>query len=67
MILVTQYSNYQIERDEVNGVCVERVEVKETDTGSVGLPEGKRPFGRTRYRWENNTRTLKRIGCHGLY
>jgi hypothetical protein len=67
VILVKQYSDNQIERDEVNGVCVERVEVKKRAQVSFGTPEGKRSLGGTRYRWENNILMLKRTGCHGLY
>ena len=30
----------------------------------VGKPEGKRPLGRTRRRWENNIRMdLQNVGC----
>ena len=30
-------------------------------------PEGKRPLGRSRYRWEDNTKmNLKDVGCGGM-
>jgi len=30
----------------------------------VGKPEGKRPYGRTRPRWENNIKMdLQEVGC----
>jgi len=33
----------------------------------VGKPEGKRPFGRRRSRWENNIRAaLREIGWEGV-
>jgi hypothetical protein len=33
----------------------------------VGKPEGKRPLGRPRHRWENNNRTdLQDVGCVGM-
>ena len=33
----------------------------------VGKPEGKRPLGRTRRRWENNTNMdLQEVGCGGM-
>jgi len=33
----------------------------------VGKPEGKRPLGRPRRRWENNIRMdLQEVGCGGL-
>jgi hypothetical protein len=33
----------------------------------VGIPEGKRPFGRPRRRWENNIKMdLEEAGCGGI-
>jgi hypothetical protein len=33
----------------------------------VGKPEGKRPLGRPRCRWEDNIRMdLKEVGCGGM-
>jgi len=33
----------------------------------VGKPEGKRPLGRPRRRWEdNNKMDLKEVGCGGM-
>jgi hypothetical protein len=33
----------------------------------VGKPEGKRPFGRPRHRWEDNIkRYLQKVGCGGM-
>jgi hypothetical protein len=33
----------------------------------VGKPEGKRPLGRLRHRWENNIKTdLQEVGCGGM-
>jgi hypothetical protein len=30
----------------------------------VGKPDGKRPLGRPRFRWENNIKTdLQEVGC----
>ena len=30
-------------------------------------PEGKRPLGRSRYRWEDNTKmNLQDVGCGGM-
>ena len=34
---------------------------------SVGKPEGKRPLGRPRDRWEDNIKMdLKEVGCEGM-
>jgi len=33
----------------------------------VGKPEGKRPFGRARRRWEDNIKMdLEEVGCGGM-
>jgi hypothetical protein len=32
----------------------------------VGKPEGKRPLGRLRHRWENNKMYLQEVGCVGV-
>ena len=33
----------------------------------VGKPEGKRPHGRPRLRWEDNIKTdLQEVGCGGM-
>ena len=34
----------------------------------VGKPQGKRPLGRRRYRWEdnNNKMDLQEVGCEGM-
>ena len=33
----------------------------------VGKPEGKRPLGRPRHRWEDNIKMdLQEVGCRGM-
>jgi hypothetical protein len=33
----------------------------------IGKPEGKRPLGGPRYRWEDNIKTdLQEVGCWGM-
>jgi hypothetical protein len=33
----------------------------------VGKPEGKRPLGRPRHRWEDNIKMdLRKVGCAGM-
>ena len=32
----------------------------------VGTPEGKRPLGRPRRRWEDNIKTYLQVGCGGM-
>ena len=34
----------------------------------VGKPEGKRPLGRPRHRWEDNIKmNLQEVGCEGAW
>jgi hypothetical protein len=34
----------------------------------VGKPDGKRPLGRLRHRWEDNIKmNLQEVGCGGMY
>jgi hypothetical protein len=33
----------------------------------VGNPEGKRPLGRHRHTWEDNSKVDLRMGCYGLH
>jgi hypothetical protein len=41
------------------GVAGRRVQVEK--------PEGKRPLGRSRYRWENNIKVdVQEVGCVGM-
>jgi hypothetical protein len=32
----------------------------------VGKPEGKRPLGRPRHRWEDNIKIDQEVGCGGM-
>jgi len=32
----------------------------------VGKPEGKRPLGRSRRRWDDNMMYLQEVGCGGM-
>ena len=39
----------------------------EAYTGFLGKPEGKRPLGRPRRRWEDNIKMdLQEVGCGGM-
>jgi hypothetical protein len=42
-------------------------EKKDAHRVLVGKPEGKRPLGRTRRRWEDNIKMdLQEVGCGGM-
>jgi hypothetical protein len=46
------------QRSNIGGRCVQ---------GLVGKPEGKRPMGRARRGWEDNTKMdLQEVGCGGM-
>jgi hypothetical protein len=32
----------------------------------VGRPEGRRPSGRPRQRWEDNIKIFQEVGCRGM-
>jgi hypothetical protein len=65
-ILLTQYcAGDKIEKNEVGGACsaygggVYRV--------VMGIPEVKKPVGRTRHRWEDNIKMdLQEVECGGM-
>jgi hypothetical protein len=44
----------QIKEDEVGAVCSAHGEVRNANNTFVGKPEGKRPLGRHKHRWEDN-------------
>ena len=61
-------SDEKIENNEMGGACSafggERRGVYRV---LVGKPEGKRPFGRPRRRWEDNIKmNLQEVGCGGM-
>jgi hypothetical protein len=51
----------------MGGACSTNGEKRNAYTILVGKPEGKRPLGRTRRKWEDNIRMdLREIGWYGL-
>jgi hypothetical protein len=55
--LFTKYNyNYHVEEDEMGRACSTNGEKKHAYRILVGKPEGKRPLGRPRHRWEDNIR-----------
>ena len=50
---------------EMGGTCSAYVREKRV---LVGKPEGKRPLGRPRSRWEDNIKMyLREVGCGGMH
>jgi hypothetical protein len=48
-------------------ICDTRGKMRNAYKTLVGRPEGKRPFGRSRRRWEDNIRiVLREIGWEGV-
>jgi hypothetical protein len=56
----------KIKKNEMCGAVVHMGERKGIDRVLVGKPEGKRPLGRPRHRWEDNIKMeLQAVGCRG--
>jgi len=55
-----------MEKNEVGGACGAYGEGRVVHSVLVGKPEGKRPLGRPRRRWEDNTKMgLQEVGGGG--
>jgi len=56
----------QIE-NEIGGACSKYRERRGAYRILVGKPEGSRPLGRPRHRWEDNIKVdLQEVGCEGM-
>ena len=53
MICIPGIAGDKIEKNELGGACSAYGERREVYRVSVGKPEGKRPLGRPRRRWED--------------
>ena len=57
----------KIEKNEMGGACREYGGGRGVYIVLMGKPEGKRPLGRTRRRWEDNIKMdLQVVGCWGM-
>ena len=65
-LYLTQYcSGDKIEKNELGRAC--GAYRRGVYMVLVGKPEGKRPLGRRRRRWENNIKMdLQEVGCGGM-
>jgi len=51
----------------MGGTCSAYGEGRDVYRALVGKPEGKRPFGRRRPRWEDNIKIdIQDVGCGGM-
>jgi hypothetical protein len=61
------YYGDQMQEDEMGRTCSMHGGMRNGYKILVGKPEGKKPLGRPRRRWENSTRMdLREIGWEGL-
>ena len=61
--LTKYYSGKPIEKNEMGGACSTYGGEKSCIEGLGGEPEGKRPLGRSRGRWEDNIKmALREVG-----
>jgi len=67
LVLLTQYcADYKIE-NEIGGVCSTYGEGRGVYRVLMGKPEGRRPLGRPRRRWEDNIKMdLQEVGYGGV-
>jgi hypothetical protein len=57
----------KINKNEMDGACSTDGEERGVYRVLVGKPEGKRPLGRPRRRWQDNLRMdLQEVGCGGM-
>jgi hypothetical protein len=57
----------QIEQNEMGGACGTYGEDSVAYRILVGIPEGRRPLGRPRHRWEDNIKMdLREVGWGGM-
>ena len=63
--LLTQYClGDKIKKNEMGGACCMYGERRGVYRVLVGKPEGKRPLGRPRHRWEDNIKMgHQKVGC----
>jgi hypothetical protein len=64
-VLITHYFvGDKIQKNEMGGACSAYVRGERCDRVLVEKPEGKKPLGRPRCRWEYNIKIyLKEVGC----
>jgi hypothetical protein len=54
-------------KNEVGGALARMGERRDVYGVVAGKPEGERPLGRARHRWEDNIKIdLQKVGCRGM-
>jgi hypothetical protein len=57
-----------MKKNDTGGACSTYGDRRGVYRVLVGKPEGKRPLGRPRHRWEDNIKMdLQKLGCGGMY
>ena len=57
----------KIKKNEMGGACGSYREGRGMYRVLVGKPEGRRPLGRPRHRWEDDIKVdLQEVGCGGM-
>jgi hypothetical protein len=66
-LLAQYFSGDKIEKSEMSGACRAFRERGSAYKDLVGKPEGKRPLGRHRHRWEDNIKMdIPGLGGEGM-
>jgi hypothetical protein len=64
---LTNYSGDQVEKNGMGGACSMYGERRGACRVLVGKPEGKRPLGRSKLRWEDNFKMqLQEVGWRSI-
>jgi hypothetical protein len=68
IVLIAKYNyNDQVKEDEMRRTCSRKGEKRNTYRILVVKPEGNRPLGRPRHKWENNSKMdLREIGWRNM-
>jgi hypothetical protein len=66
-VLTQYFAGDKIEKNEMGGGCSADGDERGVYRVLVGKPEGKRPLGRPRRRWEDNIKMdLQEVECGGM-
>ena len=67
VLLAKYYAGGQIKKNEMGRACITYGKRTDVYRSLVGKPEGKRPLGRPRRRWDDNIKMdLQEVRCGGM-